>query len=163
MASEKLIWRSSVGAEYIQPLRPKHFFILLEKLITMRVYILLFNARTENEGIHTVRIGDRNKVLMFKNEDDATRFTLMLEAQDFPTPSVEEFDSEEIEDFCRSADYDWEIIEEGQLALPPEQNLEETDWKPEGKDKEAQLESELESMMPSEQLDAIRRRLEGLL
>lgn len=131
----------------------------------MRVYILLFNARTENEGIHSVRIGDRNKVLMFKDEDDATRFCLMLEAQDFPSPTVEEFDSEEIEEFCRSADYDWEIIEEGQLALPPEKNVEQTDWKAEGKDREleSEIEPELESTMPNEQLDAIRRKLEGLL
>ena len=61
----------------------------------MRVFVLLFNAGTENEGIHTIRIGDRNKVLMFESEDDANRFALMLEAQDFPPPSVEEIDSEE--------------------------------------------------------------------
>jgi hypothetical protein len=61
----------------------------------MRVFVLLFNARTENEGIHTVRVGDaegslpgvgRNQVLMFESEDDATRFALMLEAQDFLPP-----------------------------------------------------------------------------
>ena len=52
----------------------------------MRVFVLLFNARTENEGIHTIQLGDRNKVLMFESEDDATRFGVMLEAQDFPNP-----------------------------------------------------------------------------
>ncbi|MGK7875991.1 MAG: DUF3110 domain-containing protein [Xenococcaceae cyanobacterium] len=126
-------------------------------LAPMRVYILLFNARTENEGIHTIQIGDRNKVLMFESEDDATRYALMLEAQDFSTPTVEAIDSEEIEEFCRSADYDWEIVKEGMLAIPPENNLEETDWKAEGK------EPEPESEMPSSELDRIRRQLEGLL
>jgi hypothetical protein len=66
----------------------------------MRVFVLLFNARTENEGIHTVRVGDRNQVLMFESEDDASRFALMLEAQDFPPATVEPMDSEEIEEFC---------------------------------------------------------------
>lgn len=118
----------------------------------MRVFVLLFNARTENEGIHTIRIGDRNRVLMFEAEDDATRFALMLEAQDFPSPTVEAMDAEEIKEFCESADYDWELIPEGGLALPPETNVEETDW---------QLETQSED--PNPDLDAIRRKLEGLL
>ncbi|PPS46141.1 DUF3110 domain-containing protein [Chroococcidiopsis sp. TS-821] len=118
----------------------------------MRVFVLLFNARTENEGIHTIRVGDRNRVLMFEAEDDATRFALMLEAQDFPTPTIEAMDAEEIKDFCESADYDWELIPEGGLALPPEHNVEETDWQLETQSEESNLD-----------LDDIRRKLEGLL
>lgn len=124
----------------------------------MRVFVLLFNARTENEGIHTVQAGDRNKVLMFESEDDATRFALMLEAQDFPSATVEPIDSEEVEAFCLSADYDWEMISEGMLAMPPERNVEKTDL-----DLEAQAQTESESEIPDEQLEQIRRRLEGLL
>ena len=123
----------------------------------MIVYILLFNAGTDNEGIHTIQIGDRNKVLMFVSEDDATRFALMLEAQDFPTPKVEGMDSEEIEEFCRDYDYDSQLVEEGMLAIPPETNVEETDW--DAKTKEQQTGSE----MSSRELDSIRRKLEGLL
>ncbi|MCH2543941.1 MAG: DUF3110 domain-containing protein, partial [Candidatus Atelocyanobacterium sp. ALOHA_A2.5_9] len=78
-----------------------------------KVYALLFNIRTENEAIHTVQIGDRNKILMFESEDDATRFSVLLEAQDFPAATVEEFDQEEIMEFCRSVDYDWQIIPAG--------------------------------------------------
>jgi hypothetical protein len=66
----------------------------------MRVFVLLFNARTENEGIHTIQLGDRHKVLMFESEDDATRFGVMLEAQDFPEPAVEAIDDREIKEFC---------------------------------------------------------------
>lgn len=119
-----------------------------------RVFILLFNARTENEGIHTIRIGDRNKVLMFESEDDAIRFGMMLEAQDFPEATVEAMDAEDIEEFCRDADYDSELIGEGMLALPPEVNVEETDWQPEAKEtKEPEISD----------LERIRRQLEGLL
>ena len=123
----------------------------------MRVYILLFNAGTDNEGIHTIQIGDRNKVLMFANSDDATRFGLMLEAQDFPTPTVEEMDSEEIEEFCRSCNYDFQLIEEGMLEIPPETNVEQTDWDAEAKEEPTAPE------MSSMDLDSIRRKLEGLL
>ena len=119
-----------------------------------RVYVLLFNARTENEGIHTIQIGDRNKVLMFESEDDATRFGLMLEAQDFPEATVEEMEAEEIEDFCLSAGYDAEFIEAGRLELPPETNVEKTDWQPEANKTEEPEISDLER---------IRRQLEGLL
>ncbi len=129
----------------------------------MRVYILLFNAGTSNEGIHTIQIGDRQKILMFQEEDDATRFALMLEAQDFPEPTVEEIDSEEVKAFCEKADYDSELIEPGQLALPPEKNVEQTDWEKE-KDKSLDAYSESESTsMAENELERIRKQLEGLL
>ncbi|OWY67483.1 hypothetical protein B7486_31470 [cyanobacterium TDX16] len=128
----------------------------------MRVFVLLFNARTENEGIHTIQTGDRNKVLMFESEDDAARFALMLEAQDFPAPTVEAMDAEEIKDFCDSAGYDWEVVPEGALALPPEINIEQTDWQLDDEDKPL-VEEKSDSDMSDNELDSIRRRLEGLL
>ena len=136
----------------------------------MRVFVLLFNARTENEGIHTIQVGDRNKVLMFESEDDATRYALMLEAQDFQTPTVEAFDSEEIKEFCQSADYDWEIVPtDSALAIPPEMNVEETDWKPESEEDVAgetlppNQESPEKPELSDSELESIRRKLEGLL
>lgn len=137
----------------------------------MRVFVLLFNAGTENEGIHTLQIGDRNKVLMFESEDDATRYALMLEAQDFPSASVESMDDREIKAFCESADYDWELVPDGALTLPPEGNVDETDWQIDDEfaddfDDELELtESEAsdESQMSDAELEKIRRRLEGLL
>ncbi|MGB3402640.1 MAG: DUF3110 domain-containing protein [Microcoleaceae cyanobacterium] len=130
----------------------------------MRVYVLLFNAGTENEGIHTIQMRDRNKVLMFESEEDATRFSVLLEAQDFPEPSVEAISDEEIKEFCRSADYDWELIPEGHLAIPPEDNVEQTDWDINNSpDSPADNESQDESEFPPDELDSIRRRLEGLL
>jgi hypothetical protein len=128
----------------------------------MRVYILLFNAGTDNEGIHSVQIGDRNKVLMFKSEDDATRYALMLEAQDFLSPTVESIDSEEVEEFCQSANYEWELVEEGMLEIPPEQNVDKTNWNIDGEYTETEPEEE-ESTMSDTDLDKIRRQLEGLI
>lgn len=124
----------------------------------MRVFVLLFNARTENEGIHTIRIGDRNKVLMFESEDDATRFSIMLEAQDFPAPTVEALEEDEVQEFCQQADLDWELVAEGMLALPPEANAEQLDWQPEQPSSPAK-----EDSMSESELERIRRNLEGLL
>lgn len=129
----------------------------------MRVFVLLFNAGTDGEGIHTLQIGDRHKILMFQSEDDATRYAILLEAQDFPTPSVEAIDSEEIEEFCRQADYDWEIVTEDKLTLPPEQNAENLDWEVDSSSKKEDVYSETDPEMSSAELDRIRRQLEGLL
>lgn len=146
----------------------------------MHVFVLLFNAGTENEGIHTIRIGDRNLVLMFEQEDDATRYALLLEAQDFPyTPSVEEISQQEIEQFCQGAGYDCQIVPAGfvpqsnsdrLLLVPPETNLDATDWQPEGKEdsKEDLKEDSKEATpkdeaMSADELERIRRKLEGLL
>ncbi|BBA79885.1 hypothetical protein RGRSB_1457 [cyanobacterium endosymbiont of Rhopalodia gibberula] len=126
-----------------------------------KVYVLLYNARTENEGIHTVQMGDRTKVLMFEFEDDATRYALLLEAQDFPSPSIESLDSEEVEEFCRKADYDYELIKEGMLAIPPETNV-DTDWENE-KIPQKNNPPETTYDMSSDELDRIRRQLEGLI
>ncbi|BAY23652.1 hypothetical protein NIES2100_34440 [Calothrix sp. NIES-2100] len=141
----------------------------------MRVFVLIFNVGTENEGIHSVRIGDRNQILMFESEDDATRYALMLEAQDFPVPSVEEIEDEEIKEFCQSANYDWELVTENSsiVVTPPELNVEETDWKPDGQTEETDQETK-ETLRPNPpdptkpdlsdaELEKIRRKLEGLL
>lgn len=133
----------------------------------MQVFVLLFNARTENEGIHTISIGNQNIVLMFEQEDDAIRYALLLEAQDFPTPAVERLDQDEIEEFCESAGYDSYLIPadftpqnefERLLLAPPEANRDQTDWTPEGKPQ-----PQTESEMSDSDLDRIRRQLEGLL
>lgn len=126
----------------------------------MQIYVLLFNARTENEGIHTLNVGDRNVVLMFESEDDATRFSVLLEAQDFSAPTVEAFDFEDIEEFCQSAGYEYKLVPEGMLAVPPQRNLERTDWQPDASPGQA---PEEDAEFSTSELDAIRRRLEGLL
>ena len=132
----------------------------------MQVHVLLYNVGTANEGIHTLQIGEKDIVLMFKSVDDATRYAILLEAQDFHTPSVEKIDSQEVEDFCSQAGYETKLITEGMLEIPPETNVTDTDWNEEGKyqssDTQTDSKSEQESMSSSE-LDDIRRRLEGLL
>ncbi|MDB9493492.1 DUF3110 domain-containing protein [Spirulina major CS-329] len=137
-------------------------------LAPRRVFVLLINAGTENEGIHTIQMGGQNKILMFEDEEDAARYALLLEAQDFPTPSVEEFPAEEIEEFCQEAGYDFELVESGRLEIPPEANvdhpttaLDET-TKPTPPTEDVP-ERERAGEMSDAELEAQRRFLEGLL
>jgi hypothetical protein len=135
----------------------------------MRIFVLLVNANTENEGIHSINIGDRDIILMFEDEDDALRYSLLLEAQDFPAAiSVERLDRAEIEEFCESAGYSFYFIPkdfrpandfERMLLVPPERNRDVLEWDentlPTAPDEDGE--------MSSEELDRMRRRFEGLL
>ena len=120
---------------------------------------------------------------MFEEEDDATRYSLLLEAQDFMTPSVESIDREEVEEFCSSANYESRLVPKGfvpedefdrLLIAPPQRNLEQSNWEegeepkdPSSRQVPPQNEpSEAADSEPSStgsDLDDIRRRLEGLL
>ena len=95
---------------------------------------------------------------MFEQEDDAVRYADQLEAEDFPKPTVEGIDPEEIEEFCQESDYDCILVTAEMLVTPPSQNIEDTDWQPEGR-KQPQAEEE----EPSFDLEAMRQRLEKLL
>jgi Protein of unknown function (DUF3110) len=135
----------------------------------MRIFVLLVNANTENEGIHSINIGDRDIILMFEEEDDAVRYSLLLEAQDFPAEiTVEPLDRQEIEDFCESSGYSFYFISqdfrpsndfERMLLVPPERNRDVATW-----DETVPADANGEKPeMSNDELDNIRRRLEGLL
>ncbi len=130
----------------------------------MRVYVLLYNVGTDNEGIHTLKLKDPNAegsfkdvVLAFEREDDATRFAVLLEAQDFPAATVEMIDKAEVEAFCEDAGLELQYVSEGMLAIPPAANLESTDWSPDQKPVNLPVANELPD------LEEIKRRLEKLL
>jgi hypothetical protein len=123
----------------------------------MSVFVLLFNARTDNEGIYSTQVGDRNVILMFEQEDDAVRYADQLEAEDFPKPTVEGIDPEEIKEFCEDSDYDFIIVTPEMLVTPPALNMEETDWQLEKNDRTQSDDEE------NIDLEAMRKRLEKLL
>ena len=103
----------------------------------MHIFVLLYNSGTENEGIHSIELKGRTIVLMFEDVEDAERYCGLLEAQDFPLPSVEEIDIDEIRDFCNKLDYECKLVEKNfvpktaedrLLISPPEKNLEVESW-----------------------------------
>ena len=103
----------------------------------MYVYVLLYETGQENEGIHSLEISGSTLVLMFEDKDDAERYCGLLEAQDFPKPTVEKIEKKEIEIFCNEAGYDARFIESGflpktqedrYLLAPPESSLDVSRW-----------------------------------
>ena len=103
----------------------------------MLVHVLLYEAGTESEGIHSLELKGRTVILMFQNRDDAERYCGLLEAQDFPTPTVEELTRDDIESFCLEAGYEARFVEKGfipstdedrLMISPPLSNLEVGNW-----------------------------------
>ena len=131
----------------------------------MNVHVLLYDTGTDNEGIHSLELSRDTVVLMFENRDDAERYCLLLEAQDFPKPSIEILEREEVELFCTQAGYLSKFIENGfipksdeerLLLSPPTMNRDVSNWN--------SIE-DINSIDKStkDELDIIKKRLEGLL
>ena len=122
----------------------------------MNVFVLLYNFGTEKEGIHSIELKGRTIVLMFEDKDDAERYCGLLEAQDFPLPSVELIDVDEIRDFCNKLDYESKLVEKNfvpksaedrLLISPPQKNLEVDNWdQEETKDNNVDLNSIKENL-----------------
>ena len=124
----------------------------------MKIFVLLYNPNTNNEGIHSIELKGRTIVLMFEEKEDAERYVGLLEAQDFPTPSIESVNLEEIKEFCNRCDYETRLVtkdfvpktlEDRLLLTPPQKNLEVDKWQ--------------DLKNNDDNLDDIRENLEKLL
>ena len=130
----------------------------------MLVHVLLYEAGTESEGIHSLELKGATVILMFEDRDDAERYCGLLEAQDFPTPSIEKLNRVDIETFCVEAGYEARFVEKGfipstdeerLMISPPLSNLEVGNW-----NNDDSLNNKSSS---NDQLEDIKKRLENLL
>ena len=131
----------------------------------MLVHVLLYEAGKENEGIHSLELNGGTIVLMFENRDDAERYCGLLEAQDFPCPSIELIDRDEIEKFCIDSGYQSRFVENGfvpktnedrLLLSPPESSKDVSNWN------NKSIINDNDELDKS-QIDLMRKRLEDLL
>ena len=145
----------------------------------MAVHVLLFDAGSENEGIHSLELNGITVVLLFEDRDDAERYAGLLEAQDFPMPSVESIERAEMEEFCTNAGYEARFVpggflpqsaEDRLLIAPPEKNMDVSTWREQAEAGDAAAAGNAPATASEEpitsgnaELEAFRRRLEGLL
>ena len=127
----------------------------------MEIFVLLYNPNSENEGIHSIELKGRTIVLMFEDKEDAERYVGLLEAQDFPVPTVESVNLEEIKDFCYKCDYETRLVEKNfvpktledrLLITPPQRNLDVDAWNNNNKDDDDKID-----------IESIKKNLEKLL
>jgi hypothetical protein len=86
------------------------------------MYILTLRGK-EDRGAYSVINSEGEQVLyIFEEEDDANRFSLWLENDDYPPLNVIEVDKELIIKTCNMHRYQYAIITQDDIVIPPEQN-----------------------------------------
>ena len=86
------------------------------------MFILTVEGK-ESEGAYSVTAEDGEQVLyIFEEEDDAIRFALLLEDQDYPEMHVIEVDGKVVVKTCELHDYRYSIITKNDIVIPPIEN-----------------------------------------
>ena len=66
-------------------------------------------------------------VLAFERREEASRFSMLLQAQGFGMPTAAAWDAEELSDFCASADFGIGFVPTDALLFPPQNNYFDAD------------------------------------
>lgn len=86
------------------------------------MYILTLKGK-EDKGAYSVTNQDGDQVLyIFEDEDDAIRFSLWLENDDYPLLSIIEVESDLIIKACNTQNYNYVIFTKNDIVIPPTQN-----------------------------------------
>jgi hypothetical protein len=84
------------------------------------MYILTIYGK-ETDGAYSVTDEDGDQILyLFKGEDDAMRYAMMLEDGGSPEMHVIEIEDDIMIKTCEMHDYKYAIITENDLVIPPE-------------------------------------------
>merc|ERR1719272_2005257 len=96
-------------------------------------WVLIFNKGREDEGMYTLQgretpeKGSGTFVMAFERQEEASRFSMLLQAQGFGMPTAAAWDAEELSDFCASADFGIGFVPTDALLFPPEDNYFDAD------------------------------------
>ena len=83
------------------------------------MYILTV-AGKEKEGAYSVKDVDGNQILyLWEQEDDAVRYAMMLEEEDYPEMHVIEVEDEVMIKTCEVHDYNYAVITGNDIVIPP--------------------------------------------
>ena len=77
----------------------------------------------ETEGAYSVSTQGGEQVLyLFEEEDDAIRYALLLEEQNYPEMHVIEVDGKVVIKTCEMHDYRYSVITKNDIVIPPIEN-----------------------------------------
>ena len=83
------------------------------------MFILTVEGK-EAEGAYSIPDENGEQVLyLFEDEDDAIRFALLLEDQDYPEMHVIEVDGKVVIKTCELHDYRYSVITRNDIVIPP--------------------------------------------
>lgn len=100
-----------------------------------KIYVILFGVgSSDTEGIYSLRVVEHDDglpvdtIVAFEFEDDALRYSTLLEATMDHEPTVWPIEWGELLEFCNSAGYRCRLEPRGSLLIPPDYNVGMTDW-----------------------------------
>jgi hypothetical protein len=83
------------------------------------MFILTINGR-ETEGAYSVTDDEGEQILyLFQEEDDATRYAMMLEEDEYPELHVIEIEDDVMIKTCEMHGYQYTIITPDDIVIPP--------------------------------------------
>jgi hypothetical protein len=86
------------------------------------MYILTIDGK-EEKGAYSVENEEGEQIIyLFEEEDDATRYAMMLEEKEYPPMNVLEVDDELLIKACEVHNYQYTIITENDIVIPPDTN-----------------------------------------
>ena len=86
------------------------------------MFILTIEGK-EKEGAYSVANELGEKVLyIFEEEDDATRYAMMLEDEGYPDMNVVEVDEELMIKTCHIHGHEYAVITKNDIVIPPEKH-----------------------------------------
>lgn len=86
------------------------------------MFILTINGK-ETEGAYSVQNNEGDQILyLFQEEDDAARYAMMLEEDDYPEMHVIEIEDKVMIKTCEMHGYQYTIITPNDIVIPPETN-----------------------------------------
>ena len=86
------------------------------------MFILTLSGK-DQEGAYSVTNSEGTQILyLFEQEDDATRFSMMLEDKEYPELDVVEVDDELMIKTCEMHEYNYTIITANDLVIPPDED-----------------------------------------
>ena len=100
--------------------QPEYLTGSIQSLYQQVVYVLLYNAGSAQEGIHSIDYDDETIViLLFEDKQDAVAFADKLKAKNFPAPTVSALARKDLEDFAIQAGYKLRFVRTGEQIHPP--------------------------------------------
>jgi hypothetical protein len=88
-----------------------------------KVFVLLTNPHTQNEGIYTIRQGNKQQVIMFEKLEDAYHYDELLQKQKFSGLAIVEIRQWEVNLFCIQSLYECKLVRRGTQLVPPSDNI----------------------------------------
>ena len=84
------------------------------------MFILTVSGK-EKEGAYSVEDENGIRILyLFEEEDDATRYAMMLEEEDYPEMNILEIDDDLMIKTCELHGYNYTIITSDDIVIPPD-------------------------------------------